>query len=214
MSRRWLQNWGSREAERRNRWPGDELVSINLSNTRAIEIGASAERVWRWLVQFGFGKAGFYSYELLERLVGIPVTNLEGIEPSMQQIVVGDEVLLHPKVPGIPVAMLEPERHICFGEQHGSKTATSGQGLVRSWSFYVSPVTANRCRLLVRGRVNDDEAVTAAATATGVLCFAITVPCGRPVAADEPSHCVMSSLGGCSAARAPAGLRRVPSLVS
>jgi len=74
-------------------------------HTRAVEIHAPAENVWPWIVQFGFGKAGFYSYELLERLVGIPVTNNETIEASMQSLAVGDEVLLHPKAPGIPVAI-------------------------------------------------------------------------------------------------------------
>ena len=151
VSKRWLRNWGASEQERRGPWAGDDLVSANLApNTRAIEVAASAEMVWPWLVQFGFGRAGFYSYELLERMVGIGVTNLESIEPTMQSISVGDEVLLHPKAPGIPVAMVERNRHICFGEEHDSNAATR-QDVERSWSFYISPMTANTCRLVVRG---------------------------------------------------------------
>lgn len=151
VAKRWLQNLGAEESERHKQWPGDELVEANLdSNTRAIEIHAPAEQVWPWLVQFGLGKAGFYSYELLERLIGIPVTNLESIEASMQSIKVGDEVLLHPKAPGIPVALVESERHICFGEL-GPKEADPKESLKRSWSFYISPVAGDRCRLVVRG---------------------------------------------------------------
>lgn len=159
VSKRWLRNWGACEQERQGKWAGDALVSANLApNTRAIEIAASAEMVWPWLVQFGFGKGGFYSYEFLERIVGIRVTNLESIEPSMQSIAVGDEILLHPKAPGIPIAMLEPERHICFGEERDSNAATSDQEVERSWSFYIAPISAEACRLVVRGCFEETRA--------------------------------------------------------
>lgn len=148
----WLRNWGALASELQDPWPGDTLVTANLApNTRAIGISAPAEEVWPWLVQFGFGKAGFYSYELLERLVGIPVANLEEIEPCMQSIEIGDEILLHPKAPGIPIAMVEPNRYICFGKKRDSNSTTSQESLERSWSFYLVPVTANTSRLLVRG---------------------------------------------------------------
>lgn len=151
VAKRWLQNWGALEQECRKQWPGDALVTANLApNTRAITIDAPAEQVWPWLVQFGLGKAGFYSYELLERLVGIPVTNLESVEASMQALEVGDEVLLHPKAPGIPIALVEPERHICFGELDPS-SANPADELKRSWSFYLSPLTETTCRLVLRG---------------------------------------------------------------
>ena len=152
ISRRWLRNWGSSEHERQGPWPGDALVSANLSpTTRAIEIGAPAKHVWPWLVQFGLDKAGFYSYELLERMIGIPVTNLESIEFFMQSINVGDEVRLHPKAPGIPVALIEPERHICFGKARDSNAGSSREDLKRSWSIYITPTGADTCRLVVRG---------------------------------------------------------------
>ena len=35
-------------------------------------------------MQFGLGRAGFYSYELLERVTGIPVRNVESVMPTMQ----------------------------------------------------------------------------------------------------------------------------------
>lgn len=150
LTKRWLRNWGARKDELGRRWPGDELVAANLEpHTRAVEIHAPAENVWPWIVQFGFGKAGFYSYELLERLVGIPVTNIETIEASMQSLAVGDEVLLHPKAPGIPVAMVEPGRHICFGQLE-PQTATPKEDMKQSWSFYVTPEKRDTCRLVLR----------------------------------------------------------------
>lgn len=66
LSRRWLKHWGSHLQEREQTWPGDHFVSPNHETyTRAIDIRAPAEVVWRWIVQFGLGRAGFYSYELL-----------------------------------------------------------------------------------------------------------------------------------------------------
>jgi hypothetical protein len=42
--------------------PGDDLVpGCQYSCTRAITIDAPPDAVWPWLVQVGFGKAGFYS---------------------------------------------------------------------------------------------------------------------------------------------------------
>ncbi len=148
VSKRWLRNWGSSSKDRRAGWPGDDLVAPNLpTNTRAIDIQAPAEAVWPWLVQFGLGKAGFYSYELLERLIGIPVTNVESVESTMQSLEEGDKVSLHPTAPGIPVAIVEPQRCICFG----TKTPDPEEDLRRSWSFYIAPKGDKACRLLLRG---------------------------------------------------------------
>lgn len=151
LSKRWLNHWGARRIERERAWPGDQLVSANHeTHTRVIDIIAPADSVWPWLLQFGLGRAGFYSYELLERIVGIPVTNLESIEPTMQFLAVGDEVRLHPKAPGIPVAHLKPGRHICFGVLDESDPAATKPDLERSWSIYIEPVSVDSCRLILR----------------------------------------------------------------
>ncbi|NNF05453.1 MAG: hypothetical protein HKN21_01705 [Candidatus Eisenbacteria bacterium] len=152
VSKRWLKDWGSRRAERDRSWFGDQFVSeAKHVYTRAIDIRAPAGFVWPWLVQFGFGRAGFYSYELLERLVGIPVTNVESIQPAMQNLAVGDKVFLHPKAPGIPVASVEPNRRLCFGDPEGAKSTESGNDPARSWSMYLEPNPHRGCRLILRG---------------------------------------------------------------
>lgn len=152
LSKRWLKDWGSRPAERERAWPGDRYVSPDHDTaTRAIDVAAPASAVWPWIVQFGLDRAGFYSYELLERLAGVPVTNVESIQPTMQSLAVGDEVRLHPKAPGIPVADLEPTRHICFGVEHVPGVVTARPDPARSWSIYLEPTGTTSCRLLVRG---------------------------------------------------------------
>lgn len=152
LSKRWLRHWGSHAQERERQWPGDRFVSPNHeAYTRAITIRAPAESVWRWVVQFGLGRAGFYSYELLERIVGIPVVNVESIVPSLQFLAVGDEIHLHPKAPPIPVAALRAGRHVCFGALPDPACSGGVPEPARSWSIYVEPIAADVCRLVLRG---------------------------------------------------------------
>lgn len=152
LSRRWLENWGSRPKERRRVWPGDQFVGPDHDvYTRAIDITAATDLVWRWIVQFGLGRAGFYSYELLERLVGIPVTNIESIEPTLQTLAVGDEIRLHPKTPRIPIAQLEAGKRICFGSRREPDSTAAKPDPARSWSLYIEPSTVDSCRLILRG---------------------------------------------------------------
>jgi len=151
VSRRWLRNWGSTVAERERVWSGDAFVATpHEAYTRAVDVAASVDAVWRWVVQFGLGRAGFYSYELLERLVGIPVRNVERIVPEYQSLRVGDEIKLHPQAPGIPVAAVARGKHICFGRLGDGPEATPAEPR-RSWSIYLESQTAGSCRLLLRG---------------------------------------------------------------
>ena len=152
VSRHWLRDWRSRPEERERAWAGDQFVRPDhTAYTRAIDIAASASEVWPWLIQFGLGRAGFYSYELLERVVGIPVRNVESIVPDWQSLSVGDAIFLHPTAPGIPVAALETGRHLCFGVVDRSDQPAERPDPGRSWSMYVEPRSATCCRLLLRG---------------------------------------------------------------
>ncbi|UCF38041.1 MAG: hypothetical protein JSU96_04050 [Acidobacteriota bacterium] len=152
VSRLWLQNWGAVVEEKQRQLPGDKLVLPQHSAyTRAVTIDAPPSAVWPWLVQFGFGRAGFYSYELLERLVGIPVKNVESIVPECQGLTVGDSIVLHPKVPGIPVAALKGESHICLGVDADVEHPQEKPDPGRSWSMYIEPASGNSTRLILRG---------------------------------------------------------------
>lgn len=67
--RRWHLQWGATQAEAEAPMPGDDLIGpAAFTATRAITIAAPPEAVWPWLVQVGFGRAGFYSYDLLDNL--------------------------------------------------------------------------------------------------------------------------------------------------
>lgn len=48
---------------------GDDLIGDpHFSNDRSIEIAAPPDDVWPWLAQMGFGRAGWYSWDLIDNL--------------------------------------------------------------------------------------------------------------------------------------------------
>jgi hypothetical protein len=94
----WFMNWGATPAEQRMALPGDPsaggLPRASHGFTRAITIHASASAVWRWVVQIGQDRAGFYSYTWLENLTGANIHNADAIHPEWQRRAIGDRVLL------------------------------------------------------------------------------------------------------------------------
>ena len=65
--RHWHSRWGATADEVRSPMPGDELVKrASFNATRAITIDAPPEKVWPWIVQMGYRRAGFYTYDLLD----------------------------------------------------------------------------------------------------------------------------------------------------
>jgi hypothetical protein len=92
-----LQRWGATEAEAAERLPGDDLVPVpRFASTRAIDIAAPPSAVWPWLVQLGEGRGGWYTYEALERAVGLGMASSDAIVPELQDLAVDDRVRLAP----------------------------------------------------------------------------------------------------------------------
>lgn len=154
--RPWFLRWGATAAELSKSLPGDVLVpQANSSATRAITINAPPERVWPWIVQIGQGRAGLYSYAWIENLVGCEIVNAETIHPEWQDLKPGDAVRLHPKMPGMPVTIVEKNHALVLGgtgvpEQHIP---------VVSWAFILEPASGNSTRLLIRWRSHTPSTV-------------------------------------------------------
>ncbi|MFL5562716.1 MAG: hypothetical protein ACJ79K_14695 [Gemmatimonadaceae bacterium] len=91
--RPWHTRWGVSDDERAMQLPGDELVyDAHYRLDHAITIDAPADSVWPWLAQIGQDRAGFYSYDRLERLIGDDIHNADRIHPEWQDRRVGDLV--------------------------------------------------------------------------------------------------------------------------
>jgi hypothetical protein len=131
LLRGWRRGWGTTEEERTLRLPGDELVpEPQWAYNHAVSIGAPRSAVWPWLVQLGQGRGGFYSYEGLENLVGCQIRNVFELRQELQQLHVGDRIVLHGRSGfGPEVVRLEPERVLVLGGPPNEK------GSQATWAF-------------------------------------------------------------------------------
>ncbi len=61
LLRPWYSRWGATEAETGRSIPGDGMVPHpRIESTRAITIKAPPDKIWPWLVQIGWKRAGWY----------------------------------------------------------------------------------------------------------------------------------------------------------
>lgn len=151
-------HWGLDVAEAERDYPGDELVPHpRWGWTHGVEVDAPVDRVWGWVAQVGADRAGFYSYQWLENLVGCDLHNANEIRPEWAHRV-GSALKLHPDMPGMPVAAYEPERYfIAAGAPDGST-----EGARSSWGFYVEPLDGERTRVISRIRADYPDGLATA----------------------------------------------------
>jgi hypothetical protein len=94
LYRPWHLKWGATSDDLARSMRGDEIVRRPIFNaTRVVTIEARPEDVWPWIAQIGFGRAGWYSYDLFDNLGR---HSSERIVPELQTISVGDLVPLGP----------------------------------------------------------------------------------------------------------------------
>jgi ribosomal protein S28E/S33 len=142
--RPWALSWGATPAETAGPMPGDAIVANpSWCATRAVTIEAPADAIWPWIVQMGYRRAGFYSYDRLDN-DGIP--SAETIIPEYQNLEVGDL---------IPLSRTSHVRVVEMS-QSGSMVwvfATTGGGSEATWVWVLVPQGPDRTRLLTRLRV-------------------------------------------------------------
>ena len=162
-------NRGATEDELQRNYPGDDLVPNPKGvYMHAITIHTPADEVWKWLVQIGQGRGGFYSYELLENIIGCKIRNAETIVPELQNLKVGDSIPMHPSM-GSPykVATIEPYSALILelradvqtGEtfEPGDKLPEKYQN--QSWLFLLEEQDDRTTRLISRSRNDWNESL-------------------------------------------------------
>jgi hypothetical protein len=173
---RWRSTWGVEPGEATKPLPGDDIVPNAMGGeTRGITIDAPPEAIWPWLVQMGYGKAGWYSWDQLDQK-GQSITE---IVEAWQTLAVGDIVPTHPGG-GFEVAAIDPGHSLVLrsdtalvnaqaeaakAASTGIETATKGvqvsgailsgtpQQFSASWAFVLEPLGTGQTRLIERFRI-------------------------------------------------------------
>lgn len=157
--RPWHLHWGTTHLDVIARLPGDTISPRSSAQvTHAVNINAPPEAVWPWIVQIGQDRGGFYSYALLENLIGCDMHNTKRIVPEWQERAVGDTVWF-----GTPkrfkgqarmiVAFAEPNRDLALSTPADWKRRQAGdEGLEGSWELALQPKGGNTTRLIARMR--------------------------------------------------------------
>jgi len=115
VGRPWHTRWGATDEEVARALPGDELLPDANVTTRAITIDARPEEIWPWLVQLGYGRAGWYSYDWIDN-DGRP--SASRVVPELQRLEPGDQILMAPGM-GPRVRAVEPNRDLLAGDADG-----------------------------------------------------------------------------------------------
>jgi len=143
--RPWQRSWGATREEVTRVMPGDDFVATpSWVATRAVGIQAPPEQVWPWLVQLGYRRAGFYSWDRLDNS-GIP--SARHIMPEYQRLKEGDLLPLSTHV-NLRVGRLEAPRTLVL-------VSLEGAGIRWSWAWGLYPDGDGGTRLVSRLRLGD-----------------------------------------------------------
>jgi hypothetical protein len=148
LYRPWALTWGSTPEEIARSMPGDEVLERPAFNaTRAVTIEATPEEIWPWIVQIGYRRAGFYSYDQLDN-DGIP--SAERILPEYQELKVGDLIPLSKAANARVTALDPPTSMVLLFEVEGTWSSAT-------WVWGLYPEGASHTRLVTRLRVDSKD---------------------------------------------------------
>jgi hypothetical protein len=120
----------------------DASTRPDIVATRAIGIEAPADLVWPWLIQMGPGRAGAYTYDWIENLLGLNMHSADAIVPALQQLSAGDAWRLGARGPVLRVVRIEPRRTVVLRSDDGSWV----------WALVLEPAQTTT-RLISRNRI-------------------------------------------------------------
>lgn len=140
--RPWHLRWGATNDELARTMPGDEIVTHPVFNaTRAVTVNAQPEDIWPWIVQIGFYRGGWYTYDLLDNPGR---RSAERIVLELQHIAVGDLIPMGPgKSIGIWVKQFVPKQWMVWWGKKAEQT---------SWTWVLDPMPEGTTRLITRVR--------------------------------------------------------------
>jgi hypothetical protein len=148
LYRRWHMRWGATEEEVRASMRGDEIVpKASFNATRAITIDGPPEKVWPWIVQMGYGRAGFYTYDLADN-GGYP--SADHILGEYQNFAIGDWAFNMNSVFGIELPLNESNAFRVKGFEANKWLLWEKSD--STWSWLLKPLPDRKTRLILRIR--------------------------------------------------------------
>ena len=195
-----LLTWGATAEEVATTYPGDELVPDADGSvfTMATTLPAPPEKVGPWLVQMGFGRAGWDSWDRLDN-AGNP--SADRIVPEWQGVQVGQRLIEASDGRNwFTVELVDPNRALVLRtiidllsgrsvDPNGPLPRAYADGV---WSFNLRPADGGQTRLVARSRGKTRPAL-------------LTRPFG--LAVGDPAHFIMQPRqfhGLCTRIGAPA----------
>jgi hypothetical protein len=147
LVRPWHLRWGATADEVHGAMPGDEIVPrAQFNATRSITIDVPPERVWPWIVQLGYGRAGFYTYDLIDNA---GQQSAERVLPEYQQLAVGDSMPMFKELRGLAIAYIvtafEPARWMVW--THRPRPTERPDS---TWTWRLTPLPGGGTRLVTR----------------------------------------------------------------
>lgn len=135
--------WGATDVEVARAMPGDALShDPTFLSTRAITINSTPEAIWPWLVQMGYGRAGFYGYDILENIGSLRgMRSVDHVVAELQHPAVGAPLPLS-AAGGLVFQAVEANRYLVWSGASGAYPGAF------TWALY--PVDANHTRLVSR----------------------------------------------------------------
>lgn len=139
--RPWHLHWGATKEEVMLSLPGDSIVQKpDFNATRGISIDSTPERIWRWIIQIGSKRAGWYSIDWMDN-AGIKSSEI--ILSEFQKIEVGQFIPFTPdQKNGMWVKEFKENEYILWVDKEGKAT----------WLWYLYPLDKTRSRLVTRLR--------------------------------------------------------------
>jgi hypothetical protein len=137
-------NWGATPEESARTFPYDELVpDPTWSSTRAVTVAATPEQIWPWLVQVGWGRAGYYGYDWVDN-GGKP--SAWEIMPEHQHLEIGTKFPMSPWT-AMYCRDFEAPRWMLL-----RMGKASGEGDIGTFLYYLDPIDEAHTRLIIRMR--------------------------------------------------------------
>ena len=174
---------GVSDAEAYGSLPGDDIIRHPMVEwTRGVTVQTTAERVWPWLAQMGYGRGGWYTPEWVDLFANRWVFGVRApfpksanrLLPEHQHVAVGDLICDGPDYASyFRAEHVDPARALVFRSirhpRRGSpieiddpesparveqQLLAGGRYVDFTWALTLNTLSGDRTRLLVRTRAN------------------------------------------------------------